>query len=85
LCLSEEINRLVRERNKTSELGIKVERDESIVLLIKFNKTDKATVEKAVESFSSLLSTKETIVEKIYQSDDKKIISALENILALTK
>lgn len=62
-----------------------MEKNESIVLLIKFNKADKATIEKAVESFSVLLTAKETTVEKIYQSDNIKIISALENILALAK
>lgn len=62
-----------------------MEKQDSTVLIIKYNKASKETIEKAIESFCSLLNTKDSTVEKVYQGDDKKMISALESVLGLSK
>lgn len=61
-----------------------MEKDESMVLVLKYGKADKATIEKLVENFSKSLNAKDGTVERVYQGNNKKVISALESILDLT-
>jgi hypothetical protein len=60
--------------------------EEAIVLVIKYEKSNKAIQEKAVESFSRLLAADEkTTVEVAYRGSNEKVITALKSLLALAQ
>ena len=59
--------------------------EEAIVLVIKYEKSNQAIQEKAVESFSRLLGSEKSTVEVVYRGSNEKVIAALKSVLELTR
>ena len=59
--------------------------EEAIVLVIKYEKSNQAILEKAIESFSRLLADEKSTVKMVYQGSNLKVVTALKSILELTR
>lgn len=62
-----------------------VTNEQFMVLVVEYSEADKTNIEKFVRSLSETSNANYGKVKCVYQGSDQKVISALENILDLTK